>query len=200
MGLTSPKEPKVSVHTALLLSWQGQGYIFKGELPPEICQNGAQCLCFSIAVLSSSHCRSTRFLQSPKAQPPTLLPMSPVGTRSLPTPFPQFSRTLFLWHSGLPDSRYCPACPLTLVWASLCGRPCSHSQQTLTGAQAVQGSSAPEEGLNGGALATGPFILALGSCPNMWERTWAWEDCLLPPTSVLWLGDDWQPLPPWSSW
>ena len=76
----------------------------------------------------------------------------------------------------------CPPSGLSI----LCERPCSHSQWTHTGAHTAQSRQHLRRGVDGSALAPGPFYPGLGLCPQVWARAWAWEDCLLPPTWFPW--------------
>ena len=67
------------------------------------------------------------------------------------------------------------------LWKALVPLPvdthrCTHSTE----------SSAPQERSGWRCSAPGPFYPGLGLCPQMWNRAWAWEDRLLPPTWLLW--------------
>ena len=109
----------------------------------------------------------------------TLLPMFPVGTRSLLASLPQSSCALLLWHNDLTLK----VLPSRSYLSMLCGRPHSSSQRTLTGTHAAQERS--------GWRCSGPKVLlsqpwALPSGVRQGLGIWAWEDRLLPSTWLLW--------------
>ena len=60
-----------------------------------------------------------------------------------------------------PPPSSCPA--LSSGLSILFGRPCSHSQWTLTSTHAAESRQHLSRGVDGGAVSQGPFILALGS-------------------------------------
>lgn len=99
----------------------------------------------------------------------TLLPVFPVGTRSLLASLPQSSCALLLWHNDLTLK----VLPSRSYLSMLCGRPHSSSQRMLTGTHAAQVCQHHRRGVDGGVLAPGSFYPGLGLCPQEWDRAWA---------------------------
>nr|KAF6397161.1 hypothetical protein HJG63_009823 [Rousettus aegyptiacus] len=77
------------------------------------------------------------------------------------------------------------------------GRPCPGPRGHLPGARAAQGLSPPREGVDGGALAPGPFYPGLGSAQQVRQAPGMRGP---PPASHLGpvTGHDWPLLPPLS--